>query len=150
MIYRITNYQNNEQISHGHKDEEPVQPIQMGIYLSNAYKIYLHQPAFDDQPKVQERQKLQDELFYMPLSNISIGTTSPDVTTVSMHRHMVHYHRTNQGSNFRRVIQTVKPHKLSALRILSEINKPLPSPIYNDQQVKFRKHLKQVTTSNHK
>ena len=41
---------------------ETVEPIQMNIYQSNTYRKDLNQVHFDDEPRVQERQQVQDQL----------------------------------------------------------------------------------------
>ena len=53
--------QNNKQTFLENKGVEPVEPVQMNIYQSNTYKKDLSWLHFDNEPKVQERQKGKDQ-----------------------------------------------------------------------------------------
>ena len=44
---------------------EPVEPVQMNTYQSNAYRKELSWPHFDDKPRVEERQQVKDEHSYV-------------------------------------------------------------------------------------
>ena len=44
---------------------EPVEPVQMNTYQSNAYRKELSWPHFDDKPRVEERQQAKDEQSYV-------------------------------------------------------------------------------------
>ena len=42
---------------------EPVEPVQMSIYLRNTYRKELSWLHFDDEPRVKERQQVKDQQF---------------------------------------------------------------------------------------
>ena len=43
------------------KEVEPVEPVQMNIYQSNACRKDLSWLYFDDEPRVQEKQQVKDQ-----------------------------------------------------------------------------------------
>ena len=43
------------------KEEEPVELVQMNIYQSNTYRKDLSWLHLDDEPRVQERQQMEDQ-----------------------------------------------------------------------------------------
>ena len=54
-------YQNNEYTSLENKEMEPVEPVQMNIYQSNAYRTDLSWLHFDNEPRVEQRQQVKDQ-----------------------------------------------------------------------------------------
>ena len=44
---------------------EPFEPVQMNIYQSNTYRKDLHWLHFDDEPRVQEKQREKDQQSYI-------------------------------------------------------------------------------------
>ena len=46
--------------SHGNKEAEQIQPVQMNIYQGNIYGKGLSWLHFDDDPKAQETQQVKD------------------------------------------------------------------------------------------
>ena len=53
-------YQNNENM-----ELKPVEPVQMSIYQSNAYRKDLSLLYFDDEPRVQDRQQMKHQQSYI-------------------------------------------------------------------------------------
>ena len=53
--------QNNEQTSLENKEVEPVEPVQMIIYRSNTYGKDLSRLHFNDEPRVKEKQQVQEQ-----------------------------------------------------------------------------------------
>ena len=90
---------------------EPVEPVQMNIYQSNAYRKDLSSLHFDDERRVQERQQVKNQQ-----SCISVYVAYPTIRSrnfehQSRHGNSIQYmaretlklkklHRTNQDSNF--------------------------------------------------
>ena len=85
----------------------------MNIYQSNTYKNNFSWLDFDNEPRVQERQQVKDQQFYILVSVAYV--TYP-----------------YEG----RVIRPIKLKKLSFPSI--EINEPLSAPVYNVLQAKFK------------
>ena len=97
---------------------EPVQPVLINIYQGNTYRKDLSWLHFNHESRVQERQKVKDQLSYISVVvgylkfQVATRSTSLDMTTVC---HAIPYgrfieiqsnprrkkrHRTNQGSDF--------------------------------------------------
>ena len=47
------------------KDVESVETVQMNIYQSNTYRKHLSWLHFDNEPGVQEKQQMKDQLSYI-------------------------------------------------------------------------------------
>ena len=95
---------------------EPVEPVQMNIYQSNTYRKDLNWINFDNEPRVQEREKVKDQQSWISIFvaylTISSRISCPDMTAVfhawpygkfieiqSQFRRKK-LHKTNQGANF--------------------------------------------------
>ena len=63
---RITN--RREYTSHENKEEESIQPVQMNLCQSNAYKLKLEWPHFDHGLRVEGEQQMQEQQAYVNVS----------------------------------------------------------------------------------
>ena len=95
---------------------EPVEPVQMNIYQSNTYRKDLNWINSDNEPRVQERERVKDQQSWISIFvaylTISSRISCPDMTAVfhawpygkfieiqSQFRRKK-LHKTNQGANF--------------------------------------------------
>ena len=58
-------YQNNEKTSLENKEVETVEPVHMNIYQSNTYREDLRWLHFNNMPRVQRRQQVKDQQYYI-------------------------------------------------------------------------------------
>ena len=108
--------QNNKQTSLKNKEVESVEPVQLNTNQSNTYKG-LSLLIFDDEPKVQERQKVKDHQSYLFVFVAYLTFPNSSKEQQPKHENNIPYkvvwqifrdresnhrrnHRTNQSSNF--------------------------------------------------
>ena len=72
---------NNEWTFHENKQVEPVQLVKKDIYQSNTCIKDLSWLHFDDKPKVQERDQVKDQEYYIPVSVAYLLYTSSSRST---------------------------------------------------------------------